>query len=47
MREVQSSRELSPEEKREKLVVLTEIRDGIAEAAFRMFVSPRDQKAFY
>ncbi len=47
MQVVQSSRDLSPEEKREKLIALARMRDQLAEAAFKQYLSPNDQaKAF-
>ncbi len=43
MTEVQNSRELNPAEKRERLLKLSKMRDGLAEFGFKL-LSPQDQR---
>jgi hypothetical protein len=47
MRTVQNSKEIDPQEKRERLIKLGEIRDKVAEAAYKTYLSPEDRKKVF
>jgi hypothetical protein len=47
MRTVQGSKEISAQEKREKLIKLGELRDKVAEAAYKTYLSPEDRKKVF
>jgi hypothetical protein len=44
MAEVQGSPKMAPATKREKLIELSRMRDKLAEAGFKMYLSPGDQR---